>query len=363
MQRKRLSRVIGILGGLLLLVLPLACSSDPNDPFAALEPGPAIHPQPDSPVWVVGAPDLVLHSADGGASWQDSHRSKTDIMTGDLWAIAFGDERCGWAVRRGIGSERTTVLATSDAGESWSWQYPRPQGKLLDVAAVGPRHAWAVGRRPGDSFEAAGLVIATADGGASWQRQPLPAHLQPFHVAFADKRHGWLLAGDRNDMDHYLVMATQDGGRHWRISFETTMARLTGIASVGAKRCWVIGYEERPRSGLLAMTRDGGQSWTSRGLADAMLFDVAFADGRHGWVVGAAGTVMATADGGASWTRQRADSRFSLNQVAFLDPKRGFILVKHTGLLATSDGGKTWTVVRPSEDRELLTGLCARPGS
>lgn len=357
-------RVFVCLGVLLMVATLGGCSTDPNDLSSWLEPGPELAPQKDMRVWVVGAPDLVLHSPDGGATWQESHRSDTDILTGDLWAIAFGDEAHGWAVRRGIGSERSTVLATSEGGLTWSWQYPKPNGKLLAVAASGPRHAWAVGRRPGNSFEVPGLVIATTDGGGTWTKQDVEPDLHPFDVVFTDERHGWLLAGDRRDLNRFAVLATSDGGAHWRESFETTAVRLTGLAASGQGNCWVVGYVEHPQSGFITATHDGGEHWTEQQAGtDGQLLDADFPDAQHGWAVGAQGVILTTIDGGGTWTPQRVDERYKLTQVSFIDTRRGFALVGHEALLATVDGGSTWTVVRPSEKEELLTGLaCVRSG-
>ena len=55
-----------------------------SDPSSGLAPGPTPPARPGAYVWVVGAPDLVLGSVDGGATWKVSHRSDTNIFTGDL---------------------------------------------------------------------------------------------------------------------------------------------------------------------------------------------------------------------------------------------------------------------------------------
>lgn len=359
-------RVLVVLTALLIGSALAGCSTDPNDPYSWLGPVTTPPPRAGTSVWVVGAPDLVFHSSDGGTTWRESHRSETDIFTGDLWAIAFGDSEHGWAVRRGVGDPRTTVLATADGGASWSWQYPKPQaGALLAVAASGPRHAWAMGRRPGDSLAAPGLVIATTDGGATWTRQRLDPDLQPFDVAFTDSRHGWLLARERGYSDRSVVLVTTDGGVHWRVSYSTRAAILNGIAAVGLRQCWIAGYVEHPRAGFVALTRDGGEHWTEqRPVAGRALHDVDFPDARHGWAVGDMGTIIATMDGGRTWAPQYADRDLSLLEVSFADDQRGWALISHVALLATADGGATWGVVRPNEAEDLLTGLtCIQSGS
>jgi photosystem II stability/assembly factor-like uncharacterized protein len=334
------------------------CSVNLGDSSAALAPGPTPPARQGAYVWVCGAPDLVVGSADGGATWQVRHRRPDgDIMTGDLWAIAFGDVSHGWVVRRGIGSPTATLLATADAGKTWTWQQTAPKdGRLLAVAATDASHVWAVGyqfaKGPGPSGRS--LVIASTDGGATWKRQRLPASAAPFHVAFADARHGWILDGWRN-----RIFTTSDGGAHWRASYSAPRGVfLRGLAASGTDRCWAVGYREHPQSGFVARTSDAGQHWSAQdGVSSEQLQGVSFPDSNHGWAVGASGTAVTTSDGGATWTAQDTGGDYGLVQVSFSDPEHGWALIFPRGLLATVDGGKSWSVVVPSDAEGVLTGL------
>ncbi len=352
-----------LLATLLLLaaVVAVGCSVDFGNPQSGLEAGPRPPARPGAYVWVCGGPDLIVGSADGGATWQVHHRRPDgDIMTGDLWAIAFGDAGHGWAVRRGISNPTAAVLATADAGKSWSWQRPGTKGgRLLAVTATDAAHVWAVGyQRPrGNGDQDRGLVLASTDGGATWTRQRLPAGLQPFRVAFADARHGWLLAGNLDHSSGYHILATSDGGAHWRVSHSTQL-KLTGLDAVGAKECWVSGGGYHPQSGVVIRTNDGGGHWQAQtGISSEHLLDVSFPDARHGWAVGRAGTVVATHDGGATWSAQDPGGDYALKQVSFSDSQHGWGRIGLQALLATSDGGHSWSVVKPTNEREVLTGL------
>ena len=348
---------------LIATVAVAGCSSDSGDPYAGLDPGPTPPARPGAYVWVVGAPDLVLGSADGGASWQVRNRStETDVILGDLWAVAFGDVDHGWAVRRGVASPEATVLATADAGATWSWQYPGPRGgRLLSVAAIGATHAWAVGYQPprGSGAEDKALVVATTDGGASWTRQRLPAGLSPFRVAFADARHGWILAGDADHGGGYYVLSTSDGGSRWRVSYSAPVGvTLAGLAAVGPDHCWTVGSRAHPQSGFVARTEDGGRRWSANaGVSAERLLGVSFPAERHGWAVGSAGTVVVSSDGGRTWSEQDSGGDYQLQQVSFSDTRHGWALIGHFALLATVDGGRSWSVVRPADTSDLLTGL------
>lgn len=84
---------------------------------------------------------------------------------------------------------------------------------------------------------------------------------------------------------------------------------------------------------------------------DAELTSVSFVDAQTGWVVGAGGVVMHTADGGARWVRQNSGTIARLRSVSFIDPQNGWIVggehdaYTHRGrglVLRTTDGGQTW---------------------
>jgi photosystem II stability/assembly factor-like uncharacterized protein len=354
-----LRRGVGIVVLAVLVAVGLAgCSVDLSGSSAALGSGTTPPARPGAYVWVCGAPDLVVGSADGGATWQVRHRRPDgDIMTGDLWAIAFGDVSHGWAVRRGIVSPTATLLATADAGRSWTWQRTAPRGgRLIAVTATDASHVWAVGYQSGNGPGPSGrsLVIASADGGATWTRQQLPAAAAPSGVAFADARHGWIL-------DEYAnrVYATADGGMHWRVAYSApTGVFLRDLASSGPRSCWAVGYRDHPQSGFVVRTTDGGRHWRAQdGVSRQQLLGVSFPYASRGWAVGAAGTVMITSDGGATWTKQESGGGYQLVRVSFSDAEHGWALTGRRRLLATADGGKSWSVVVPAEAGEVLTGL------
>ena len=70
--------------------------------------------------------------------------------------------------------------------------------------------------------------------------------------------------------------------------------------------------------------------------------DVAFADSRRGWAVGAGGTVLHTSDGGATWERQDSGTDVALPKVSFVSPEEGWAVGKLGVVIHTRDGGKTW---------------------
>ena len=239
--RRRILLSTGVAACVVLLAftataLLAGCSRHQISPLAAITPGPRLPARPGAHVWVVGLPDVVLGSADGGASWKLAHRGEfTSDSLADLWDVAFGDAAHGWAIERGSPLRPAQILATTDGGATWSWQHPGPSGKLLAVAATDARHAWAVGYQAHSA-----LVLATTDGGApgGGRRSPATSSSAMSPSATRVTAGPWAVPPDQFAN---MVFSTADGGAHWRLSYSTKTAQLSRLAGRGARRCWVVG--------------------------------------------------------------------------------------------------------------------------
>jgi photosystem II stability/assembly factor-like uncharacterized protein len=106
-----------------------------------------------------GVDGLLLHSGDGGATWQTQWGGGAgDPRVSDVDMV---DRDVGWAVGDASGSQRALVLHTTDGGDSWSVQDPGDVTfDLAAVYAVDAQTAWAVG----DGQQ----ILHTTDGGATW---------------------------------------------------------------------------------------------------------------------------------------------------------------------------------------------------
>ena len=83
------------------------------------------------------------------------------------------------------------------------------------------------------------------------------------------------------------------------------------------------------------------------------LFDVHFVDENHGWVVGAAGTILKTTDGGKNWQSQTSGITNSITKVFFVDTLYGWVVSKPITLLHTTDGGNSWNKITETLNRPL----------
>ena len=103
---------------------------------------------------MVGGDGTILHTADGGQSWQRQVSETREYLT----SVTFtADGQRGWAV--GLGG---AILHTADGGQSWQGQVSGTGTHLNSVIfMVDDQRGWVVGS---DS-----TILLTVNGGKSWQ--------------------------------------------------------------------------------------------------------------------------------------------------------------------------------------------------
>ena len=105
----------------------------------------------------------------------------------------------GWVV-----GDHLTILATSDAGDTWTSISEPETGSILGVDFVNAHHGWAVG-----TFN---HVLHTIDGGRTWTEQDVPDVHWLIDVKFLNPSHGWVpVSGDRC----FEPLMAASGGSPW----------------------------------------------------------------------------------------------------------------------------------------------------
>jgi len=253
----------------------------------------------------------------------------------NLFGTCFVNAREGWMV-----GELGRVLHTRDGGATWERQDASTRRPLLAVACVDPRTVWVAGKE--------GVVLGTTDGGATWTPADTGSTRHLFTLAFptASRGHG---AGDYGTMVH-----TEDGGRTWtagrvpedvRLPDEAVESgvepgdvNLYALSYTDADAVWLVG-----EFGTILASGDGGRTWRQqRSPVESTLFGVNFADRRRGWAVGADGVILHTEDGGETWeTQPGGPSERALFDV-FVRGETGFVVGDAGTVLRSRDGGRTW---------------------
>ncbi|MBK7643933.1 MAG: hypothetical protein IPJ19_12945 [Planctomycetes bacterium] len=306
--------------------------------------------------WIADANGGVHHTTSGGIFWSDS-----TVPTDELRALCFRGVT-GWAAGNGI-------FRSTDNGQTWA--QTNSAAGVEDVLFLGDLvHGWAVGSVGrtwrstnggvswslvtlsgiGQSLRAVhfldanagwlvgdgGLCEQTGDGGQTWSVLAVPSSANFSDVYFSDALHGWIAAGDR-------VLRTTDGGSNWASALLPAAARADRLSVLGSNWLWTTGS-----AGKIAMSSDGGATWSVSLSAGVPLFDIAMGDLSSGIACGVDGRTYRTVDGGANWTLVHGGS--STNTTLVMDVCRqganlAWAACTGSKILRSSDGGSNWTEV------------------
>jgi len=255
---------------------------------------------PNKRLVVVGQKGTALHSTDGGKTWD---RLETGTER-NLLGVDFATETTGVAV-----GDYGTIVRTGDGGRTWTTvpvpeEIPLPEdvaevimpGDILlyDVDFPSAERGWIVGEF--------GTIFATNDAGRSWTAQKSPVETTLFGVFFADEQNGWAVGLES------ALLHTTDGGETWTAAKMRSrggfVLSLYDVA-VGQNIGWAIGD-----SGFLLRSADSGKTWKQVALpidlAGDWLRGVSITPDQHGFIVGAKGLVLATAQGRLRRVEERA---------------------------------------------------------
>jgi len=114
----------------------------------------------DGSGWLVGDGALVWQTRDFGLSWQVPPQPLppgADELF-DWHALATHENHC-WIA----GQPGSRVLHSADGGRTWEWSSTGQTLPLRSLHFADPQHGWAVG--------AHGTILATDDGGRTWRKQ------------------------------------------------------------------------------------------------------------------------------------------------------------------------------------------------
>ena len=326
-----------------------------TSPTAADDTLAGIHfPRPDKG-WAVGGLGTILHTRDGGATW-DPQQANTDYA---LEKVFFLDEQRGFAVGGRPRSQRVAIdgtagciLATSDGGENWRTVLRDGAAHLFDLSFVSDRVGYAVGGY--------GVVLKTSDSGGTWQllgNTGTDRWLMAVH--FVDEDHGWAVG------EEGIVVATADGGCLWQRCVAPTAdapfglrATLRSVHFVNQCEGWVAGNR-----GTFLRTHDGGGTWqpVDLGLSypatDVMHFNVVrFLGEQTGVLAGEPGSVVfRTEDGGHRWHREDGPISAGLRDVCFDRQGRAWAAGEF-GAMARRDTGGWEQVAGTSAKPRVLFG-------
>lgn len=176
-----------------------------------------------------------------------------------------------------------------------------------------------------------GYVYKSEDAGESWvaQEQGVITAAAINCVSFADANNG-MFAGATN-----IIAITTDGGQTWTaVTGPATQAADNIIALEWSGRWW-IGYND----GQLWYSEDAGANWSQRtyvnGASQTAINKIDFVTELHGFMVAntaaPVGTVYHTVDGGYTWEALTTPTNAGLNSIVAADPNLAYAVGEVSG--------------------------------
>jgi len=259
----------------------------------------------DQTGWVVGEDGIILHTIDGGDSWEVQYPTDKDLRSVD-----FVDEMTGWAV-----GKSGTILHTVDGGTSWSEQNSETSKTLYSVIFIDENSGWVAGK--------SGTILQTNDGGNNWSQQESGTGMRLEDITFIDSQKGWCVGAQGT------ILFTDDGGEHW-ITIDSGLSNepwFYSVCFIDSLEGWIVGV-----SGIILKTTNGGDNWSILySEIQTTLCDVLFLNNDLGWAVGKEGKIISTIDGGENWVEVFSNTGHDLWSIYLLDSDVGKIVGGSSG--------------------------------
>ena len=258
-----------------------------------------IHAVDENTAWVLsignGAASRIYRTDDGGESWTLQFQNGDPRRFYDCFG--FWDARRAVVIGDAVGEE-IDLLLTTDGGVHWervpAASLPRAEPGEGSFAASGTcvatgraGRAWIVMSTPTRA-----RLLRTTDFGRSWALETLPITTHPGSgpqsVAFRDALNGMVLGGgDASTANDTLIAITDDGGASWTPRRSPPQRSGTGGGAwvTGARTPTIVAVGP----GGSAFSRDLGISWIP--IDSANYWSIGFSPSRTGWAVGTQGRI------------------------------------------------------------------------
>jgi hypothetical protein len=253
-----------------------------------------------------------------------------------------------------VGGSQHTLLGTANGGARWSLVPGFPGTGALAISFPTASSGWAVtdcaapeglGRQPPEDARPRTCLWSTANGGHSWQLDRT-APAQP----------GWVDAFPQGQ----AVVITEAGG-----IYRTDDAGATWVARGVAPGTPLLAAFGSPDLGVavvgqgatLAVTADGGRTWTLAPLPTTPIADLSVTRSGVIWMLRqtcanslCATTLLRSSDAGARWSATRLVALFATPgdwRISGVSAETGWLMIPGYAPYHTLDGGRAWTPAAP----------------
>lgn len=280
----------------------------------------------DSGLIVGGTKAGIILKTENGSTWRSVYQSDISII-----AINFPSAQKGFASTLG----KDTILISENGGETWQPQ----QSKALNGGTYPFKSLFFTNERTGYS---AGFI--TTDGAKTWTIQDKKLNSFPYIPAqevFLNDSTG-IIVGNEYWAEIYK---TKDWGKTWyMVSIPTDLWELYSVHFANAMTGYATGLRyvnAQTKLPCIIKTEDGGETWTTvESFEQGQRINKVFAiDDNICCAVGNSGLILSTFNGGKDWEKQSSPTTNDLYDVVFLDKEIGYVCGANGTLLKTANGG------------------------
>ena len=230
--------------------------------------------------WAAGKANTIIKTSDGGKNWKRLLESQDRP---DFEEVRFINSNQGWARSSNI------LLHTADGGESWQPARALPSGDGFGGGCLqGPVRFQMCTHNLGAG------VFHTGDG-QSWEKLGRAPARNDYTTLFVfDPQHAWV-AGD-----YGIFALTQDGGTTWK-DIKLQSADLIKIQFISPTKGWLLA--RRGHNGGPLTSSDGGNTWGDQyaGIPTSQFqYDIEFLNEKDGFLL-SEHIMHRTSDGGKVW--------------------------------------------------------------
>lgn len=303
--------------------------------------------------WAVGDRGLILATADAGKTWTTQNQ-RLDM---NLYALHFANTQqgltVGGTINKHTGRSSGVAFWTADGGGTWqssTTKLPR----LIGLQFLGPNHFLAWGDWS-NLYQSS--LFESLDGGKTWASRPVPcSHIQ---AAAADAT-GKVMVVDRTGRGY-----RSDDGIH----FKPISLPLSPFAPVRfckfVEGMWWFGGD----AGQLYRSADG-VAWTKCNLpgnaSDQTCYSLRDMTviGKRAWVVGNPGNVVWTSeDQGDSWSVRKMESPTMNRSISAFNADVLLTCGSFASIRTSRNGGKAWWTLHQSGSRSSVLNVASTVSS
>lgn len=257
----------------------------------------------------------------------------------DLNAVFFINDKVGYAVggeRYGIG----ILMKTIDGGNSWT-SPDSIMPKACYASCFFSEQEGIVG-----GFDS--HLTYTNDSAATFNDRVFISYLPVRAIKFKDRQSGVLAFG--NGYGDGSIALTHDGGQSWTESSKYNHC-FRAAAYTDDGTIFIAGY------GTILVSQDGINYTVSKQYGD-FYTDLHFINDNTGFAVGYQGEILRTDNKGAKWeVMKKTNNPFEqpdhLLAVHFYDATNGVAVGENGLMLHTSDGGNSWKRAKAFTEKSL----------